>query len=395
METSLILSSDTHGDVVGLLKSRQSVVVSGLSNETAKTLLIRHILTQYNRSSILVTESTEKADALSHWFAFFGEKAHVIVRDATLCHCEGFCESKIVSNHHCVAPHHDTIKILQQFLFFMQGEEGVFVIPRDMWDIPFPLFKELQERMLILSEKQKLPFTQFIESLLEMGYQHCSDHYCHPGEYRRIGDTLEIFPIQAHAPSKVEFQFDYVERITPKNTVEIFPVSFTRTQPLSKQIPSTSLFIIDDQDDIPSLPNTTNIRFSAFPEDVTHHVHLRYLSVLKFYTLTDFLNDIRDKLLQDWTIVVVSKRMEDLEGIFKEERISFLHKKRQPGHITLVPAGDKDILPHSIQNPDLHLALITDREIFSLRKGAKERSVQKLALDFIVSLSPSDYVVHM
>jgi transcription-repair coupling factor (superfamily II helicase) len=39
--------------------------------------------------------------------------------------------------------------------------------------------------------------------------------------------------------------------------------------------------------------------------------------------------------------------------------------------------------------------MLTDREIFSLRKAGKERSVQKLALDFITSLQPGDYVVHM
>ncbi|MBI3336664.1 transcription-repair coupling factor [Candidatus Peregrinibacteria bacterium] len=374
METSLLLSPETHGDVVGLLKSRQSVVVSGLSNETAKTLLICHILTQYNQSSILVTESLEKAHTFSHWLSFFEGKADVMVSSTG----DGI-----------------SAQILRQFLLLMQGQGGVFIVPRALWDTPLPLFREFKRRTLTLSEKQTLPFTRFIESLIEMGYKHCPDHHCSPGEYRRIGDTLEIFPIQAQNLFKIEFRFDEIERITPKGKVEVFPVSFTQTELLSKQIPSTSVVIIDDQDDIPFLPDTVNIRFSAFPEDVMHHVHLRYLSVLKFYTLNDFLNDVRDKLLQDWTIVVVSKRIEELKGIFTEERISFTHTEKRPGFVTLVFSQKEDTLPHSIQNPDLRLALITDREIFSLRKSGKERSVQKLALDFITSLSPSDYVVHM
>jgi transcription-repair coupling factor (superfamily II helicase) len=125
-------------------------------------------------------------------------------------------------------------------------------------------------------------------------------------------------------------------------------------------------------------------------------VHLRYLSVLKFYTLTDFLNDVRDKLQQDWTLFVVTKRIDELKGICTEEHVPFTHGlERRPGAITLVPANKDDLLPHSLQNPDLRIALLTDREIFSLRKAGRERSVQKLALDFITSLVPGDYVVHM
>jgi transcription-repair coupling factor (superfamily II helicase) len=123
---------------------------------------------------------------------------------------------------------------------------------------------------------------------------------------------------------------------------------------------------------------------------------MRYLSVLKFYTLTDFLNDVRDKLQQNWTLVVVTKRLEELQGICVEEHIPFTTKaERRKGSITLVGAEHEDLLPHSLQNPDLQFALLTDREIFSLKKAGKQRSVQKLALDFITSLVPGDYVVHM
>ena len=116
---------------------------------------------------------------------------------------------------------------------------------------------------------------------------------------------------------------------------------------------------------------------------------------MKFYTLTDFLNDLKDKLDQDWSILIVTRRSEELQGIFKEERIRFSTKDREPGAVTLVAAGEEDLLPHSIQNPDSKCALLTDREIFTLRKAGKERSVQKLALDFLTSLSAGDFVVHM
>ena len=181
-----------------------------------------------------------------------------------------------------------------------------------------------------------------------------------------------------------------------KGALPIYPVLYESTASLKDQIPAKHLLIIDDQDDVEPSLKTTLMRFTPFPESQENHVHVRYLSVLKFYTLTDFLNDVRDKLQQDWTLVVVTKRLSELTGICQEEHIPFTaEERREQGRITLIGAEEGDLLPHSLQNPDLKCALLTDREIFSLKKAGKQRSVQKLALDFITSLVPGDYVVHM
>ena len=253
-----------------------------------------------------------------------------------------------------------------------------------------------------------MEFTSFIESLIDLGYSHGEDLYLHPGEYRRSGDTFDIFPIQSSHPYRISLAFDAVEDIVKvdkdnlSNTVEhnepidVFPVLYEKTELLNNQIPKDHLLILDDQDDIEPALNTINLRFTSFPETQENHAHLRYLSVLKFYTLTDFLNDVRDKLQQDWSLVIVSKRLDELRGICEEEKIPYSDTgENRKGCITLVGAETNDLLPHSLQNPDLQCALLTDREIFSLKKAGKNRSVQKLALDFITSLVPGDYVVHM
>ncbi|MBI2523771.1 DEAD/DEAH box helicase [Candidatus Peregrinibacteria bacterium] len=117
---------------------------------------------------------------------------------------------------------------------------------------------------------------------------------------------------------------------------------------------------------------------------------------MKFYTLGDFLNDLRDKVHQGWRLLIITKRIDELRGVFREEHIpSVLDADVPTEGITLFGAGEGDLLPHSIQNPDLRCALLTDREIFTLRKTTKQRSIQKIALDFITSLSRGDYVVHM
>ncbi|MDP7069095.1 MAG: CarD family transcriptional regulator, partial [Candidatus Peribacteraceae bacterium] len=283
-----------------------------------------------------------------------------------------------------------------------------FICDRETWDASFPAYTDLQERKMVLREKQPIDFTEVVETLISLGYSHGEDLYLSPGEYRRTGDTFDIYPIQSNHSFRISLEFDAVENILSVDSedlsktqkweepLEIFPVLYEKTATLKDQIPPDHLLILDDQDDVePSLTSMV-LRFTSFPETQENHIHLRYLSVLKFYTLTDFLNDVRDKLQQDWSLVIVTKRLEELRGICVEEHIPFTVKdERRKGAITLVGADRNDLLPHSLQNPDLQCALLTDREIFSLKKSGKNRSVQKLALDFITSLVPGDFVVHM
>ncbi len=383
MKPSLLIGRDTHRELADLLSAEGDLVISGASNETAKALLISHILQFHDRPTLLVTEDEAQVAALQHWLEFFER------------------ETTVISEH---ADGQLTIQALQQFLLYMHGERRIFLTSKAVWGVEFPLYKELVAESLHLKIGQKVPFTQFVEMLIDRGYEHAHDPHLEPGQYRRQGDILDIYPVQASSMYRVQFAFDEVESIAPVvegeileqiKELDLFPVTYNETAPLDRQIPKENVLVIDDQDEIARPTSGYCLRFTSFPESMEHHVHLRYLSVLKFYTLTDFLNDLKDKLQQDWSISIVTRRSEELQGIFKEERIRFSLTEREAGAVTVVGADEQDLLPHSIQNPDMKCALLTDREIFSLRKGAKQRTIAKLALDFLTSLAPGDYVVHM
>ncbi|MSR87462.1 transcription-repair coupling factor [Candidatus Peribacteria bacterium] len=404
MQPSLLLGKDTHRDLAALLQKEGDLTVSGASNETAKALLTSHLLSFHPKRAFLVTQTEEGADALRHWLQFFDCFAAII-------HPVEDIEGNVNPAH------------MQQFLMATDGADvgatpEIFLMSRATWDTEFPSIKELEEGTVTLKVGKKVDFTSLFESLIERGYSHGSDLYLNPGEYRRIGDTLDIFPIQSPHSYRVRFDFETVESILAVDrddlskvedagtTLTISPATYTKRLLLHGQFPDGTLLILDDQDDFEadgaattpasSLRGIPTLSFTSFPENAKHHAHLRYLSVLKFYTLTDFLNDVRDKLQQAWTLLVVTKRMDELEKIFQEERIAHTTKaERREGAVTLVHAQENDLLPHSLQNPDLHCAILTDREIFSLRKAGKQRSMAKLALDFITSLQPGDFVVHM
>jgi transcription-repair coupling factor len=375
----------------GLLEKHRHLTVSGAGNETAKAMLVAHLRSFGASPSLLVAQDDTQVEALAHWLRFFEETVAVLPAEP-----DG--EGGVLL----------TPGLLQGFLQFMEGDRSVFLASRGTYDAELPLYEELVERRLELAPGAEIDFTRFVEELLERGYEHGSDQYLAPGEYRRLGDTLDIFPIQCAHPYRVEFHFDTVEKISAvdaadlsktephKGPLHLLPLSFARTAPLGQQLPEKSLLILDDQDDAEAPLHRRTLRFTSFPEGREQHAHLRYLSILKFYTLTDFLNDLKDKLHQKWNLVIVSRRSDELKAIFREESIPFeTPESQRPGAVTVAPAGEEDLLPHSIQNPDLQSALLTDREIFSLKKQGRERSVQKLALDFITSLSAGDYVVHM
>lgn len=378
MKPSLLVGRETHRELSDLLHAEGNLVISGAGNETAKAMLIAHILHFRMLPTLLITEDEPQVEALRHWIEFFEHETSVFpqMEEGNL-----------------------TVSALQKFLLFMRGQKTIFLAPRTVWDAELPLYAELEERAMRLKEGDEMQFTHFVESLLDRGYEHALDAMLLPGQYHRKGDTLDIFPIQSAEPSRIDFEFDRIAKISTGGShvkeLELFPVNYSETAPLARQFPEDGLLVVDDQDDIEKPKDGSVMQFTSFPESMEHHVHLRYLSVLKFYTLTDFLNDLKDKLQQDWSLLIVTRRSEELQGIFKEEHIRFTTKEREPGAVTLVPAGEEDLLPHSIQNPDLRSALLTDREIFSLRKAGKQRGVAKLALDFLTSLSPQDFVVHM
>ncbi len=401
MKPSLLLGNETHRELSDLLQKKRHLTISGASNETAKALLLSRLLTFHPTPSLVVT-SDASVEGLRHWLQFFEVPAE-----------ELFLPNMDDPENLPLA--------LQSFLMAMhQLQDGkrkqaaAFLLTTELYEQPFPSYEEMQEKKLVLTKGEDVPFTQFVESLLERGYLHGADLVLSPGEYRRIGDTLDIFPIQEDSLYRVSFDFDKVVNIQRVDTEDmsvlhpggdelpIFPARWEHELPLGEQIAGAEsahspLLVFDDQDDLEPPEGKMFLSFTAFPKTEAGHVHLRYLSVLKFYTLTDFLNDIRDKLTQEWSILVVTKRADELMGILKEERVPYASSEddQRLGAVTVISAEDDDLLPHSLQNPDLECALLTDREIFTLKKAGKQRSVAKLALDFITSLQAGDYVVHM
>jgi transcription-repair coupling factor (superfamily II helicase) len=195
MHPSLLVGKTTHRDLDQLLGDKRRLIISGTSNETAKALLVGSIYSFTPRPSLIVTGNSNNTEALSHWLHFFDIEAERL--------------DPIENENEEIVP-----DALQAFLRFMQKEHTqAFICDRETWDASFPAYTDLQERKMVLREKQPIDFTEVVETLISLGYSHGEDLYLSPGEYRRTGDTFDIYPIQSNHSFRISLEFDAVENI--------------------------------------------------------------------------------------------------------------------------------------------------------------------------------------
>lgn len=304
----------------------------------------------------------------------------------------------------------------EKFLFakiLAEKKKTIFLLSREQADFLFPHQGVLIKKQLIIEKNTKIQFATFFDELGAAGYKSAFDQqYLEEGEFIRIGDTLKIFPLGAKSPIVVETEFNEITSlyfqgigadITPVERIKIFPIGGEESMsPLWDIVTSKDLLFIEEFSDLDEsvqknlLASPARIiESSAFPKYEEDALHLRFLSILRFYTLPDFLNDLREKIIDKWKILIVSKRYEELSEIFLEEGIPFTKQCDTSASVALHDATDADFVPPSFQNPSEKILFLTDREIFHIKSSKKKSATEPDMMDFLTSLRPGDYVVHL
>ncbi len=292
---------------------------------------------------------------------------------------------------------------------------NVFILPESQAALElFPSAKSLHSEKLFLEKDDAVEPLELFNRLVSIGFDVSPDVTLQKGQYRRSGDVIDIFPVGADHPFKIEIEFDVIKNIwsfsmhdkkiiKSYQKLTIFPCKTTaKGKNFYELLEQDDLLVTDDIDALPEnfLQKTPShlLEFTPFPEGDDHqHFQMRFLSVLKFYNLYDLLADFRTKLANDYIMFVYTKRITELSAILNEENIPFATEvPRSPETgLFLIDAEDSEVMPPSYQNPDQKIQFLTDREIFQLRRNRKQKSLEKLNLEFLTSLKVGDYVVHM
>ena len=194
-----------------------------------------------------------------------------------------------------------------------------------MREVPAP--DQLEKRIAKLKVGETIPPVELFEKLIAEGYEVSDDEYLERGTYRGHGDVLNIFPVNAEHPVRIEFEFDSIAYIfeysqdtgdvlTHLKSLSVYPISIDfKGQNFFEYIPASAVTIDDElevtdeyyeawEELFAKRPkNSRLITFTSFPEDSPSHINLRYLSVLKYQDLLDLAHDLKEKSLQDWRAV--------------------------------------------------------------------------------------------
>jgi transcription-repair coupling factor len=410
-----LFGSVQNARVLDLFKKRKNISISGSGNYSSKVFTFADIAR--NKPSFatalwVVNDYTEQQNIMRSvklWSDFEAFGYDVLPADAVRTR-----ESEKTNK----------LRMMEFVSRLLDGRRKVVVTPYVNILGNFPDPEEIKKNSILLKKGDSIRPTDLFEALIDAGYDVSDDKMINKGEYYRSGEMLTVFPVNTEHPVRLEIGFDQIGRITfydqfageelaEMDQLEIIPLKFTASNcTISDYFGEKTVVIEDELDLIDDYYDAWNslfdevydkvksIAFVSFNEDDENHQHLHFISVLKYRGAYDLANDMREKQRDEWRVMVFSKESGEIRNILDEYNIPYKTDAdaeqmviSAPG-IYIVHIDKEGVLPHAFQNPEIKLALISDKEFSSMRDEKKKVFNQKVYLDFLTSLKLNDYVVH-
>lgn len=375
------------------LEDHGSLTLVNVGNTTAKATLVHSLTEQVGANNVFWVSSDEKADQMEAVVKlFFPGRVHIIPEKVTE---KDFYAIRAALKHH------------EKTLFLFEHFDEVLTQT-------FPDESFFEEEKITLEKGKSVAVYKLFESLEKRGFEPAEDSHLKPGEFLRQGDILYVFPLEQPYPYRVQLFGDEIELIDvydqeKKASVkvvrfaEILPAKFAFTShsfvDTLKKFHEDALFIRDDIDDGLELPkDLRKVVFTTFPKNDEIFFHLNYFSVLPYYTIADFITDIKDRFRRSFDIVILTKKKKEIESIFKEYETMYTYdlKDKTPSTVKIIEHPQDRVMPHSFQNNERKQLFLTDREIFQFyRNSRQKKAVSGMNMDLLTSLKPGDFVVHL
>jgi transcription-repair coupling factor len=286
-----------------------------------------------------------------------------------------------------------------------------------------PSKKELLSVAIKVKKGDSLDVVSFIESLVSLGYEVSEEEALNKGQYIRKGDSIIVFPLNEESPFRVNLDFDKVSDVFVLNTLEdissgekveelvVFPAETDGGQGDALSLFSKNSIIVDDEVDVvdeyysawnsflaEATENHSTISFSSFNDDVKNHLHMHFLSVLKFRTAYDFANDLKDKISMGWKTLFFTKRIDEVSALFNDQKIphkvGLSENNFSQSSVFIIDVQKEDVFPQSFQSPVQKISLITDKDVSFFKENKKRPVSSSVFDDFLTSLKYGDYIVH-
>ncbi len=430
MNLSIPFSLDLSKELSVLNKSKNLTLVN-LGNAAAKSFLISKVLEQSKFQNIFWASTEEKADNIfpSAEFFFDGD-IHLLPEELSL---QDFYQIS------------ERIRTEGQNLFLFEDFSSALSqnIPTD---------KEIKDNKIVLKKGEKIKIFELFSRLESIGYLPAEDQILRPGEFVRKGENLFVFPLNLGGCVRITLLGDEIENI------EVFPQTRSK-DPATQELPSAqelrstgrrtgqganlplrksfseqgkenkrdvikkldifpavfekvsgklldlisgcekSLFISDDLDeDVCPVGDFFKLKFTTFPRENEKFFHLNFFSILPFYTIPDFILEIKERFRRKFTVVVSTKKADEIISLFREHEIMFTEDMDNTtlSTVHIINVGEEEFVPHSFQNNERKLLFLTDREIFQFARSSRQKkAIAGINLDLMTSLKSGDFVIHL
>lgn len=406
-------------DVVDVFRGSKNISFSGTGNCSSKSLLVASLLRKKKsdiENVLWVCNDVSDQNVLSRAISMWTNRPVFLYKKRS-------DEEKLSFSTTSEFERVKNIEIVEFVSEIFLNKKAVFIVDFMSLLQEFPDINAIFEESLTFKDGEGFDNVKFVEDIVLLGYEVSVDKALKKGQYVRVGDSIIIYPVNGGDVYRIEVGFDKVEKICKVDNsdyskvteevskLNIFPIEYERTVPNIIDLFGEKGCVVDDEidtvdefydawngvmDDAEKVCHT--VSFTSFNEDVSNHKHLHFLSVLKYRSLYDFSNDLRDKISGGWKTFVFTKNMADLRALLTDQAVPFAEgidkNKFFSSSVFLIEVEKEDVLPQSFQTPQQKILLISDVDISLLRSEKKKIEKRTVFDDFLTSLKTGDYVVH-
>ncbi len=403
-----------------LFQTHKNVSFSGASNSSGKALLISDFCRDPRNdvSNVLwVVNGKEEANTLRRAMSLWSDRPVFVYNYLE--------EEKRKDFSSSVEFEREKIILLMEFVYrVITNKNAIFILSFDSVLQNFPDYSSVKKAFFNVQKGEAFDAVSFVEKIISFGYEVSDEELLHKGSYYRKGDSIVIFPVNMESPVRIQLNFDDVEKIEVLNNFDYTKVqkSLDNVQIYSFNVDYSDSNIleyffdkglfIDDEIDLTdayfemwnyfmkeATSKMSTVSFTSFNEDDDKHLHLHFLSVLKYRTAPDFGNDLRDKISAKWKVLFFTKFLDEAKAYLIDQKIPFkteLSKENlETSAIFLLELAKEDIFPFAFQNPNQKLLIISDIEVPFIRGLEEKKSNNRTVFDdFLTSLTAGSYVVH-
>ncbi|MDX9970537.1 MAG: transcription-repair coupling factor [Candidatus Gracilibacteria bacterium] len=403
-----------------LFRTKKNVSFSGASNSSGKALLLSDILRDKDSgvSNVLwITNGKEEANSVYRACSLWSD------RPVYIYNALDDEKRKEYGSHNDFE--REKIILLMEFVYrAITNKNAIFVVPFNSILQNFPDYSSVKKSFFDVQKGESFDAVSFVEKIISFGYEVSDSEVLHKGCYFKKGDSITVFPVNTESPVRIHLGFDNVEKIEVLHNddyskvqkslaeVQIFSLNVDYSDSNILEYFFETGLLIDDEIDLgedyfdmwnllmkEASESLNTITFTSFNEDDDRHIHLHFLSVLKYRTAPDFSNDLKDKISSKWKILIFTKLFDDMKSLLIDQKVPFkidlTDESIDESSVFILPVLKDDIFPQSFQNPSQKILVISDIEVPFIR-GLEERksATRSVFDDFLMSLTVGSYVVH-